>query len=92
MVTKWILDVVTDFIAWVLGLFPSVDVPVWMTTTVPDALATLNGYLVAIDAWLPFAHAATALLLVLAALTAAVALKGVRIVASFLTAGGGSAG
>lgn len=92
MIIKWLLDVVTGFLGWVVGLLPSVSIPVWMSTTVPNAITTIGGYISSIDVWLPFSDAGIAVAFVVVALAAAVAIKIVRIVASFVTAGGGSAG
>lgn len=91
MVTQWIIEIVTGFVSWILSLFPSVGVPVWMSTTVPNALAQVNGYIVSVDVWFPFGAITAGLALVAVALGAAVTIKVVRILASFFTAGGGSA-
>jgi hypothetical protein len=91
VIVKWLLDMVAGFVTFIIGLFPTVTVPEWMSTTVPGAIASVNAYLLNVSVWLPFDHATTALGLVLVALAAAVTIKLIRVTASFFTGGGGSA-
>lgn len=90
MVTSWFLDVLSGFWAWLIESFPAPDPPEWWDT-VQGAIDTVNDHITGLGAWLPFPLLRTVLGTVFALLLISLAIKIVRIVASFLTAGGGSA-
>jgi hypothetical protein len=90
MVVQWAFDALTSILTWVLGLFPTTTLPDW-SGAVTSAVATVNGYLVSISAWLPFDLVAPVLLVVAAVVVSALLIRVVRIVASFATFGGGGA-
>jgi hypothetical protein len=91
VITQKIIEFLAALGRFVLGLFPSVTAPDWLTTTLPDALRTIVNGLQSIDALLPLEVASLGLTAVLVACGVALGIKLARIVASFLTAGGGSA-
>jgi hypothetical protein len=80
----------------VLGLIPDVTIPAYLTGTGPGTLAGTVSDLVAslagINPWLPLAQLVAAAGLVLASMICAGVVKLVRIVSSYVTLGGGSAG
>lgn len=91
MITEKLFDVLAAVAGFVVGLFPEFAVPAWLTTTLPGWIETASGQIVAVDVWFPFSHAAIVLGFVALSIGVALGVKLVRIVASFLTAGGGSA-
>lgn len=91
MITEALVSVVVAVAGFVVGLFPVLTPPAWLTTTLPSWIETAGGQIVAVDALFPFSHAVTVLTFVALSCGVALAVKLVRIVASFLTAGGGSA-
>lgn len=95
MITRLLIDVLVTIPAWLLSVLPTVTFPAYLTGTGPGTLyATIQGAvsaLYSVDYWLPVAQVALCAALVLAALLAGLTVKGVRIIASFLTLGGGSA-
>lgn len=92
MITEAIVSVFAAVAGFIVGLFPTWSPPAWLTTTVPDLIGQASDWIVGVNAWVPFDHVATVLGFVVLVLATAVAVRLVRIVASFLTAGGGSAG
>lgn len=91
MVTEWFLDVVSTFIAWIVEHLPSPEPPAWLTD-LSGYIDSLNSHITGLSAWLDFPLLRSVVAAWLLFLAAAFALKAFRIVASFLTAGGGSAG
>lgn len=90
MITELVLGVLASVVSFVGGLFPSMTLPTWLAS-IPVWIDSLGSYLTGMDAWVPWDHFATVLGFLALALSIALAIKLVRIVASFLTAGGGSA-
>lgn len=89
MVTDAILDFLYNLIGTVLGALPTITVPAWMDASGP--LATVMTFAGSMGAWFPVPLLVTVLLAVLTAWGIAFAIKITRIIASFLTMGGGSA-
>lgn len=91
MITEFFLWVMAQTARLVLSLFPAGP----DAGQVPDAMAsgvgTVLGYAGGFGNWIPWGQVGPALVVVLGVLVAAGAIKLVRIVASFLTLGGGSA-
>jgi hypothetical protein len=69
---------------------PAPTPPDWWSS-VSGAVDAVNSHITGLGAWLPFPVLRTVLAAVFALLAISLAVKVVRIVASFLTAGGGSA-
>lgn len=90
MVTDWILGVLVGFWEWLIGNIPWPEPPEWFGT-LSSGVDALNSHITGLGAWLPFPILRTVLGAILALLLVSLGLKVVRIVASFFTAGGGSA-
>lgn len=91
MIFEAAIDVVTGFCRFIISLFPN-DPPAPFVATIAGYWSTVWGYASGLGAWLPYGiipqvFAAVALCVVLG-----LSIKVIRIVASFLTVGGGSAG
>jgi hypothetical protein len=89
MVIDAILNVLSGAIAGLLGLMPHLAVPSWISS-VGDALSTVTSALGATSAWLPWDILELGIVVSLAGVGLSVAVRGIRIAASFLTLGGGS--
>lgn len=95
MITEAIINVLAGILSWVLGLMPTIALPPYVTGTgagtANGALTTAMTALWSVDAIVPVAQLIAAAALVLLALGVAVGVRVLRIIASFLSAGGGSA-
>lgn len=90
MITQALISLLKTCASFALGLFPTTTIPDW-AGQMTDWITELNGYLVSVSAWLPFDWMGVVLTVFIAVVLAALAIKVVRIIASFLTLGGGSA-
>lgn len=90
MITEAVLDWFATFVAWVGGLLTLPSPPAFFAT-LQGYVTTAGSYVASTGAWLPWSVMGTVLTAFAACLLAALAIKVVRIAASFLTAGGGSA-
>lgn len=90
MVVDLLLKVVQGMVAWTLGLLPHLAVPDWLTQGIATFDSLLSG-LSGTQGWLPWTALSLAIGLALAAAAVTVAIRGFRIVLSFLTLGGGGA-
>lgn len=90
MIVKWLFGAFLAFIDQLVKLLPTDGPPSWWAGA-SDKIATVWGYASGLGAWLPYSTALTVAggCLVVAAI--GFTIKVIRIVASFLTAGGGSA-
>lgn len=92
MVTDWLIDflgkAVTKFFAVIAAALP--DPPAWLTQGT-GFIQTVVGYAGMFDSWVPMSIAGPIAIFVPLALVAGLVIKVARIVASFLTLGGGSA-
>jgi hypothetical protein len=91
MVTEWILDLLVSFWEWLISSIPWPEPPEWFEQ-LEDGIGFINDHITGLSAWLPFPLLGTVLTAVFTLLLLSLGLKVARIVASFLTAGGGSAG
>lgn len=89
MVISGFLSVLGTVLTWVLGLLPHFGVPSWFSG-LGSAVATVSGALSGTSSWVPWTAVMVGLGVIFAAVGVSVAIRGFRIVASFLTAGGGS--
>lgn len=89
MITDAILDFLTGVLHSILGSLPTLAVPSWLDTSGP--IGTVFTYAGLMGAWFPTSLATTVLLALLGAWGVGFGVKTVRILASFFTAGGGSA-
>lgn len=91
MILKWILDAISNVIGTFLEAWDAIPAPQWAK----DAGATFGNAINQADGlgtWLPINFMLVVAAVVLGARLLAYTIKAVRIVASFLTAGGGSSG
>jgi len=80
----------TSMVRVVLGWVPTVTPPAFLSDA-GGFLSTAGEWVGDTSAWIPWPFVGAVLLAWVVAIGAMVAIKGVRIVASFLTLGGGSA-
>lgn len=90
MVTDALIEWLTTVVVFILGGVPQVDPPGWLLST-SSAVGTVYGYADSMGAWFPVNLTVTVVGSILAAWGIGFAVKVIRIVASFFTAGGGSA-
>lgn len=91
MITESLVKFFTGFVNFFVGLLPDADAPDWMYTA-SNGIQNIWGYAAGLSAWIPFQVAATVVSAVLVCVGIGFTIKVARIVASFLTVGGGSAG
>ncbi len=91
MITQWLLDALVTVFSWLCSNFPTFTVPDFLSS-VQSGIASINGDISGMDAWIPLSDAVAVTLAVVGVFAAALAIKVLRIVASFLTLGGGGAG
>jgi hypothetical protein len=89
MVVKGFLNVLSGVLVWLLGLLPHLAVPSWLSS-LGGSLATISSGLSGTTGWVPWGELFIAVALALSAIGISVAVRGFRIVASFLTLGGGA--
>jgi hypothetical protein len=90
VITQWLIQAVSWFWEWVCSWLPAPEVPAWLASAGP----TIQGFVSKIGglgAFLPFSVLGAVLGLLLLLMVASLAIKVVRIIASFFTMGGGSA-
>jgi hypothetical protein len=90
MITNAVLGALLSVSGWLVGLFPDAELPGWLAE-IPTQVAAVGQYLGGTAAWFPWNTVGLAVASVLVACGVGLVLKLVRIVASFLTLGGGSA-
>lgn len=91
MIVEWFLGVIASVVHAVVGWIPVVPVPGWFTSAT-DGLSTVFAFASSMGAWFPLTIGTTVLSAVFASVVIGFGVKVVRIVLSFFTAGGGSAG
>lgn len=89
MITDALLAVVAWVVETVTGWMPTVPVPAWLGT-VGDGLDTAMSGASSMGAWLPVGLGVTVLSAVLLCVVLGFGIRVVRIIASFLTLGGGA--
>lgn len=90
MVTEALLDVIRSVVSTVLGSLPQIEVPDWLATA-SDGASQVAAMGAGLGAWIPAPLIMTVVGALLAAWLIGFGIKLARIVASFLTLGGGSA-
>lgn len=90
MVTDWLIELFASLVGTILSWMPTFPVPEWLSSA-DGALATVLTYAGSMGAWFPSGLAVTVALAILAAYVVGFGIKIVRIIASFVTLGGGSA-
>ena len=91
MIIKWFLEVLGAFVSAVAGLFSFIPAPPAWITDIPSYVSAVAVWFAGTSPWLPWSLLMTILALWSLTIVAAVTIRLVRIVASFLTAGGGGA-
>jgi hypothetical protein len=89
MIVQWFVQGMASLFASVLGLLPSWSAPSFLTS-LSSGLASIAGYTASTSAWIPWQAVAIAVPILVAAASAALLVKGVRMVLSLFTGGGGS--
>ena len=90
MAVKWVIDSLVSFFSWVINGFPAPDVPTWLTG-LDTAISGVSTFIGSLQSWFPGTLAVAIITSWLLALSISIGIKVTRIVASFLTGGGGSA-
>lgn len=90
MIVEALVKVLTAIVEFVIGLIPTAGPPAWMATT-SDKLSAALAYSSGLGAWIPWPLVGTVFASVMGCVVLGLTIKLVRIVASFFTAGGGSA-
>lgn len=91
MIAEFFIWVLAGVVKLVLWLFPTGPDPAPVLGGVNSAIGRVYAGAAGLGAWIPWSSVAAALAVVSAVLLTAGAVKLVRIVASYLTLGGGSA-
>ena len=91
MITEAVANFFLGIVAALLSFLPTNEPPDWLTT-IGDATGTIYAYAGQMGVWFPVTLVRNVVLAVLAAMVIGFGIKVSRIVASFLTVGGGSAG
>jgi len=89
VVTEAVMSLVTAVIKAIFS-FVTVPAPPDFLGSAPGWMTTLGGFFADTGAWIPWTLMAAVVATWVLAMAAMVAIKGVRIVASFLTFGGGN--
>jgi hypothetical protein len=90
VITQAILSALLDVAAWVVGLFPSVDAPGWLSG-LSGPLADVTDHMSGFAVWVPFTAAGNVLVFVMAMVGVALIVKLIRLIVSLFTGGGGGA-
>jgi hypothetical protein len=90
VIVEGLIKMFTGFVRFVLDMFPHDAPPGWLASA-SEALTTVWGYAAGLGAWIPWSFVGTVTAAVVASVALGFTLKLIRIVASFFTAGGGSA-
>jgi hypothetical protein len=91
VIVEWFLGVLVGLLEGLLSALPSFSPPSWFTDS-GGMVGQLFTYADSMGAWLPIGLLMTIAAAVLTCVVIGFAIKLTRIAASFLTAGGGSAG
>lgn len=91
MITAAIMWLLGGFVTLVFSLFPPLPDPGPILANVQGGIGSVFSSAASLSFWVPFGATGAALALVAAVAVVAFGIKLVRIVASFLTLGGGSA-
>jgi len=91
MITEAVSNFFLGIVAALLSFLPTNEPPEWLSQ-ISGAVGTVYGYAGLMGVWFPVTLVRNVVLAVLAAWLAGFVVKAVRIVASFVTVGGGSAG
>lgn len=88
MIWEWLLNAIADAAEWLHAQYTIMGVPDWVFAGI-GYVASAMAYVSSLGNWIPFDLGGVVMLAALAAWVLGVGIKIVRIVASFLTLGGG---
>ena len=91
MITDWILSAGASLIHWLFSVLPTITAPTWLTSN-NSAMSTVFADAGSMGVWFPSTLLIEVLTGLLVILGVGFGIKIARMVASFFTAGGGSAG
>lgn len=91
MIVEWFLSVAAGLWEGLCGSLPAVPVPTWVSGGA-SSVASVLGTAAQLGNWVPLELFGVVVLAVTVCLLAGLAIKVARIVASFVTLGGGGAG
>lgn len=91
MIAETFINVLAGVASFILDLFPDAPDGEQAVGAFSSGIATIFGFAFGFGHWIPWSMVAPVLLLLTGALVAAAGIKAVRIIASFVTLGGGSA-
>lgn len=93
MIWDWLMNWVADQVVWLGEQLATMvpPVPSWLAQ-LPGHISTVTSYFAQAGHWFPVELIAPVLVVVVGAWVAGLAIKLIRIVASFVTLGGGGAG
>jgi hypothetical protein len=91
MIVEWFLGLLVSLLESLLAAIPTFDPPSWFTSST-SGFASVFAVSQSMGVWLPVNLGFTVAVALLTCIVIGFGIKLVRIVASFLTAGGGSAG
>jgi hypothetical protein len=91
MIVEWFLDALVSLLEAAIGALPTFNPPTWFTNS-GSMVGQLFGFANSMGAWMPIGLLMTVATAVLTCVVIGFGIKLTRIAASFLTAGGGSAG
>jgi hypothetical protein len=91
VIVEWFLDLLVSLLEALLSVIPSFDPPGWFTSST-SGFASVFGVAQSMGVWLPVNLGFVVVAAVLTCIVVGFGIKVARIAASFLTAGGGSAG
>ena len=89
MIFDAVIQALGSVITWLIEHFPAPTVPTWLDQ-IPGKVSSVTGYASSLSAWFPVGLLGTVLTAWATAYGIAVGIKLVRMIASFLTGGGGS--
>lgn len=90
MIIEWLLGALSFVVEHIFSVMPNIPVPGWFTGSL-QALHGLFAAAMTMGVWIPIPLALSVMALLFTAMFGGAVIKLVRIIASFLTAGGGSA-
>lgn len=91
MIFDAIIAVFVGLLKAIAALIPKADVPAWFTSA-SGTLSDWLGYASSVGVWVPIPLMLTVMSAILVSIVTGFVIRLVRVIASFFTAGGGSAG
>jgi hypothetical protein len=91
MIVEWFLGVLVSLLEGLLSVLPAFDPPAWFSDS-GGLFGQMFGNAASMGVWIPVGLGMTVMVAVLTCVVIGFGIKVTRIAASFMTAGGGSAG